>query len=548
LTLPRSTLLLVTLVPALAGIAVFANTVGNPLLYDDPLAVEMASLPVGQLATHRNGLTYLTIALDHGLWGSWPAGYHLTNVLLHGVCSALVALCTLTLGGRPRVAALCGLLFAVHPVHTEVAASIENRKEMLALLFALGSIILYRDRGRRHPGWCYAGALLCVALGMHAKEVAAVGVVVMLPFADLLPDSERRADFATRRRRATRRALPFVILGVLATAWYGGNVLRAFAPSAVARNVGSTFASYAEVLTATAASVPAVGRLLVYPARLSTDYPAPVNRRFTDSRAVAGALLVIGWIVATAGVARRAPLLAFGLAWTLIMYLPTANVVPLTSHFLAERYLYVPSFGLCLVAALGFERLHARAPAGPRRALVVALVIIILGAGAARSVDRNQDWRDAVSLWTAALEANPEGSGKIHGELGLALVEAGRGTDAIAHLQRALEIGPPETDFHNNLALALEREGRLAEALPHFEHALAMEPTNPLFRYNLGRTLVAVGRVDEGLAHLRTVSREETWRDLPPSVGAALAARGTSPAALRTTLKAWLAARDGSRP
>jgi len=548
LILPRSTLLLVALVPALAGIAVFANTIGNPLLYDDPLAVEMARLPAEQLITHRNGLTYLTIALDHGLWGPRPAGYHLTNVILHGVCSALVALCTLALGGHARVATLCGALFAVHPVHTEVVASIENRKEMLALLFVISSVILYRHRVHRRFGWSYAGAIVCVALGMHAKEVAAVGVVVMLPLADFLPDGTGGTDIATRLRRVTLRALPLMVLGTLATAWYGGNVLRAFGPDAVADNVGHTFASYPEVLATSAASVPDTGRLLVYPARLSTHYPPRLERRFTDPRAVAGTLLVIGWVVATVSAARRAPLLAFGLAWTLIMYLPVSNVVPLTSHFLAERYLYVPSFGWCLVAALAFERLHAGARTARRRGLLIALLVAVLGAGAARSVARNREWRDAVSLWTAALRAVPEGSGKIHGELGRALVEAGRDADAITHLQRAVEIGPAETDFHNNLALALERNGRTAEALLHFERALTMEPTNPLFRYNLGRTLVAVGRVDEGLAHLRIVAREETWRDLPPWVGAALMARGTSPAELRATLQRWLAARDGPAP
>jgi tetratricopeptide (TPR) repeat protein len=535
-------LLLAALAPALVGIAVFANTLANPLLYDDPLALEMASAPVQQLATHRYGLTYLTVKLDQGLWGSWPAGFHLANVLFHGAASALAALAAVALGARPAVGLLCGLLFAVHPVHSEVVASIENRKEILALLFAASGLILYRCRARRYRGWCYAGALACVALGMHAKEVAAVGMVVMLPLADLLPEVDGPTSFAARLRRTAWRALPLAILGVLATAWYGGNALRAFTPDAIAQNVERSSASYPEVLASSAASVPDVGRLLVYPARLSVAYPQPAERRLGDARALAGALVVIGWLAAAVSVARRSPLLAFGLAWTPIMYLPVSNVVPLTPHFLAERYLYVPSFGFCLVLALGLERLRARATAGPLRALVVALIIAVLCAGAARSVVRNRDWRDPVSLWTAALEAAPEGSSTIHGELGRALMQVGRDAEAIPHLLRAVESGLVEAEFHSNLGLALDRNGYPAEAVPHFERALAMEPTNPLFRYNLGRALVGAGRVEEGVVHLRILTHPDAWTDPPPWVSAALTARGTSADELRATLREWLAA------
>jgi tetratricopeptide (TPR) repeat protein len=381
-----------------------------------------------------------------------------------------------------------------------------------------------------------------VALAMHAKEVAAVGLVAMLPLSGLLPGQDS-ADSAQRRRRTMRRTLPLLVLGVLATGWYGGRVWRAFTPEDIARNTGSTFTTYGEVLATSAGSIPDVGRLLVYPARLSADYPPHVQRRLTERRSIAGLVLLAGWVAAAAAAVRAAPIFAFALAWTLIMYLPVANVVPLTNYFLAERYLYVPSFGLCLAGALVLAGLSTRSTARPLRVLVAAFTLVLLLAGAARSSLRNRDWRDAVSLWTSALRAVPQGSSRIHAELGLALLEAKRGPEAIPHLQLAVEIGPVEADFHNNLALALEQAGRPAEAATHYERALAMEPENPLFRYNLGRTLVTVGRPADGLAHLRIVAHEDAWVDAPPWIGAALAARGTSPAELRATLSTWLAAR-----
>ena len=84
----------------------------------------------------RYGLTIASVHLDHLLWSGWVPGFHLTNVLLHAVATALVTAMALTLGAGRAAALWCGLLFAVHPVHVEAVASVENRKEILAAIFA----------------------------------------------------------------------------------------------------------------------------------------------------------------------------------------------------------------------------------------------------------------------------------------------------------------------------------------------------------------------------------------------------------------------------
>jgi hypothetical protein len=255
-------------------------------------------------------------------------------------------------------------------------------------------------------------------------------------------------------------------------------------------------------------------------------------------------LLTLSWIAVAALLARRAPVAAFSMVWTLVMYLPVSNVVPLTPFFVAERYLYVPSFGVCLTVALGIEALH-RSLAGDGtkawvRAAPIGLAAVLIVTGAMRSAVRNRDWRDGLSLWTSALRTVPEGSGKIHGELGLVLWELGRGNEAIRHLTRALDIGPEEADFHNNLALALLQARRPSEAIGHLRRALEMRPEEPLTRFNLARTLLEVGKADEALVHLRHVAREEAWHDVSPTTKAALAERGLSAAEFRVTIRRWL--------
>jgi hypothetical protein len=533
LTRDRRVAALVVAAPAAIAALLYAATLQNGLVYDDPAALEVARAPLGELLVHRFGLTYLSIRLDEALWGGWLPGFHLTNVLLHATCSALAALLTLHLTGRPLLAFLTGGLFAVHPVHVEVVASIENRKDMLAMILAVTSVLLYRARRRPALGW--AGSLVALLLALHAKDAAAIGVVGVLPLAGLLPRPDHDVPWAERVAMTERRVVPLVALGIAATVWYGGNLAGKLRSDAIESTTASACTTYGCVLGTSAAALPQVVRLLVWPARLSADYRTYPVRGLLKPPALAGISLALGMAAAALVLAAPSPVAAFAVTWIGITYLPVSNVVPLTPYFLAERYLYLPSYGFCLLVAMGLERLLRR-----RRVLLVAVAAAILAAGAMRSLVRIRDWRDDLTLWTAALRAVPEGSARIHGELGRALSRAGRAAEALPHLQTAVDLDPLRPDAHSDLGLALLESGRPAEAIPAFRRSLDLWPDNELIRFNLARTLLDAGERDEAVALLRMVASEEAWRNATPAVRAALAARGMTPEEFRRRVQIWL--------
>jgi hypothetical protein len=133
----------------------------------------------------------LTYAIDYALWGLNPTGYHLTNLLLHTVAAALVAVCTMTVTRRRAVGTLAGILFAIHPVAVEVVPVTSRRQDTLLTMFVLVSLTLfvrwYRATapGERFP-WRWAshrplgGALLAYALALGAKETAVVVPVLVV--------------------------------------------------------------------------------------------------------------------------------------------------------------------------------------------------------------------------------------------------------------------------------------------------------------------------------------------------------------------------------
>ena len=525
----RRAVALVVAAPAVIAALVYAQTLGHGAVYDDPAALEMARQPIFELLTHRFGLTYLSIRLDQALCG-WMPCYHLTNIVLHAACSALAGLLALTLTGRPWVGLLTGALFAVHPVHVEVVASIENRKDMLAMLFGTTSVLLYRSRA----AWGYAASLVALLLALSAKDAAAIGIVGLLPLAGMLPWPDEEVPWSERVAMTVRRLVPLVVVGVLMTVWYGGNLAEKFTPQAVAFTTDRACSTYGEALATSAAAIPEVARLLVFPMRLSADYPTRPQRGLTTAPALTGVAIVLAAVALALWLAPRAPVAAFAVAWVATTYLPLSNVVPLTAYFVAERYLYVPSFGICLLAALAIDRLSGR------RAVALALAAVVLLAGAIRARVRVRDWRDDVTLWTAALRVFPEGSARIHSELGRVLAEDGRTEEALPHLEAALALEPTRPEAHSHLGFALLKAGRVSEALPHFRRALELSPENPLVRHNLAMALLAAGEREEAIRELGIVASEEAWRNLPAAVLAAVKRRGMTPEEFRARVRGWL--------
>lgn len=528
---PPRTALLVALVPALVAASTMAAVLANGFVYDDPMAVELARLPAAELAFRRFGLSYLSIHVDRLVWDAWAPGLHATNLVLHAAASALAALLALRVSAAPAAALVTGLLFAVHPVHVEAVASIENRKDILAMAFVAITALLWLRPSR--AWWTMPAAIGAWLLALLAKDAAAIGLVVMLPLADLLlrPAAERRA--------AIVRAVPLIAVAVLAIALSAGALVDRFSPQAVAAATTGHMHGYGESLRTTLASVPTVARLLVAPVTLSADYPIRIPASLADARPLAGTLLLVAWVTVAAVAARRRPVTAWAMAWVLVMYLPVSNLVPLTQFFVAERYLYVPSFGICLLAALGLDALRrARTPA--LRAAALGVTAALVAGGAVRSAVRTRDWYDDLTLWSAAIAALPDASSKTHGQLALALSNARRGAESIPHFERALALGPESADLHNNLGLELMRIGRTNEAARHFQRALELWPGNPLVHFNLGTALLAVGRRDEGLEQYRIVLRDETWERLPPALAAALGSNGQTPGAVRQSLVDWI--------
>jgi tetratricopeptide (TPR) repeat protein len=514
------------------SVAAYANAFGHELVFDDITLVggngRIRSLRrIGECFTTNfwgegwsdglyRPLVLVSLALNHAVSGIDTWSYALVNVLLHAVVACLVFATVQSLGAGRLAAGAAGVLFAVHPVHTEAVDAIVGRAESMCALFALAALLAHHaipcppHVGRTRA--LAAGALLAALLSKE-NAVAVPGVLIAMDL--LVPRVEADGAPARWRERLDDYGVYAAVLAVyLALRW---SVLGRLGPDPASISVldnplvptftaasGRVYgvAASERVLTAIAVFAEDL-RLLAWPARLSADHSLnqiPIARTIADPRVVIGLVFAFGSAGLAAATRRRAPLVAFGLAFLWIALSATSNVALPVGTILAERLLYLPSIGVVIAVGVGIGVL-----ARSRRQVAVGLLVALTALGAARTWTRNPDWSTPRSLWEATAAASPE-SAKALVELGKVLwneAEAGEraGTGAAAVLaareravllfERALVIYPDYDAAPDHLADLYRKLGDLDAAIGAQERALEIRPDDPAAGTGLGVLLVA---------------------------------------------------------
>jgi Flp pilus assembly protein TadD len=519
---------------AAAVIAVYAQAVSFEFLaYDDPgYVTENAHVQAGltgegidwSLRSGENGnwhpLTWISLMLDVLLLGRGPGGFHAVNVLLHLIATLLLYLVLKRMTGAVGPSAFTAALFALHPAHVESVAWIAERKDVLSALFWFLTLGVYAGYAARPAAGRYVLLIVTFALGLMAKPM-----LVTLPFVLVLLDVwplgrlARPDDSAAATRAGLGRLLlEKVPLLALAAASSVVTFLVQRAAGAVlpmerlplgARlaNAGLSYWRY-------------IGKL-VWPLHLS-----PFYRFEADWSSWEIALAWAGLAAATALVlsqVRRLPFLAVGWLWYLGTLVPVIGLVQVGRQAMADRYTYIPSVGLFIMAAWGLAALAstARIP----RATIAAAAGIVLVLLSARTFVQARYWKSTVTLFEHAVEENPRNA-MAHNMLGSALDEQGRTAEAEQHLRQALALEPGFASAHLSLGLLLAKRGETTEAASHLEQALRTKPNNAPAHKVLGGILGRMGRLEEAGEQFAEAARlDPTDPEARYSLGLTLAAR-----------------------
>lgn len=312
-----------------------------------------------------------------------------------------------------------------------------------------------RKPGRTSAPW-YAASLFCYGIGTLSKE-SALPFPAAIVLGDLL--------FRTNPGRPLRERIR-VLLALNLMRYLGFAAVAAASLFARARVLGSLVpeADLSDPLTNPLFELGAGWRvlnalwvtvlylrLLVAPVRLSYDYSyaqVPVIDSLGDPRVIVALGTVALALVISAWTFRRAPAACFGVGFFVVTFAMVSNVLVPIGTIMAERLLYTPSIGFCLLVALVAGALARRVGRERHRVFFAVVMSLVVVPHAVRSIERNRDWKDSTTLYIQDLESAPR-STKVQDNAGWAFLLGGEAERALGRFERAIELGKGPEWFLN---------------------------------------------------------------------------------------------------
>ena len=496
---------------------------GIPELFtDDSLAPHLKQLGIKeQIITggRYRPFSLAIFACGVSLWGNHPLGFHVCNILLF-LGSVLVFFHLLErLEIQSKWAFLIALLFAIHPIHTEVVANIKSADELwVFLLGGLAALLALRPVLR----WTHhLGILLLLLLAFLSKETA-LAWVILIPIMHWLTYSSAYSSIKTA-------IVPVLAVGLYALMrfsaienvqsgsmmhdplnnpliqvqgqWVSTNTTDSSNAVLSFKGVSRAFTPTEHKATVAAILLEYV-RLMVKPWPLSYDYSPPYIRAMNwgSPAAIGGALLCLGSLILSIGLLRQRRRSGLAIVWFWVPLLPVCNLFFPVGTLLAERFLMLPSAGFCLLVGLG----AAAVPLRYDRYRNIALLGIIVP-WCVLTVVRNREWASNERLLTAAIVHTPN-SARPHLSYGdmkvrAALVMQDTTTQkmeleiAATQLEHGLALHPMHYLSWHALGAAHFNLKNYTAAIYDYQVAQALSPNDAMTRQNLAAAMRMKGTV-----------------------------------------------------
>lgn len=453
-------------------------------------------------------LTWISLASDYHFAQYHPWIYHLHNLILHALNTVLVFFVSLRLlnlaektkteslpqGPRntgththsesgkaigkpsskiqnqklttreePRsslplwaIAGLGSLLWGLHPIHVESVAWCSERKDVLCAFYFLLSLFFYLGYptppgfiGAKKRTWFLALSFFSFILSLLAKPMA-ITLPLILVLLDIRPLGRLREGFLNLLKEKTLffiASIVFAVVTYYAQAKAGAMLLMQDLP--LDFRVMNAFHSIVFYLY----------KFLV-PTGLAPYYPMPADKNPFTLVNMGAALAVLILSAAFFLLRKKFPYLSIAGLYFLVTLGPVLGIVQVGLQASADRYTYLPSLGLFLLAAAQLVKWTSPKPA----TLALAGLVLTLGLGAG-TLRQLSTWKNSIALW-----------------------------------ENAVKLFPDARVPHANLARSYALSRRNDEALREFDIAITMPPPDPHLNMEKGAVYIAQNQVDQGIA------------------------------------------------
>ena len=494
---------------------IYANSIRNNYAYDDIVVCTQNKYVQSKLSNVKeiftkgytygfNGIntdyhrpiTLLSLAVEVYLYGNKPHRHHLINVLLFSLsCVVLYLLLRKILIKYNFILPLIiSLLYAAHPIHTEVVANIKSRDEIFCFLFFILSLyylMIYFEKKN-----IYKMIISCAFyfLSLLSKENA-ITFFIIFPMVIFYFTN-------TNFKKSILFAVPYLAL-LLAYIGIRYAVIESVSLSTkieIANNSLMAAGSYADRLATAFAMFGKYLQLLIFPITLSCDYSfnsIPIVN-WMNPKAFISFIIFAGALIYALITLPKKNYFSFAILFFIITFFATSNIFILINCSMAERFIYVPSLAFCIIIGLALVKIFKVDIIGKNKkglAPVYWILGITIVLYSFKTIDRNPDWQDNEHLFKTDAVSMPNNF-RLHNNVGISdkaksetapdpASKSDLLNEAVSEYNKSLAILPQGGAWYD-VAVCYYKLNDIANAKNAFNNCLKYDPKNISANNDLG--------------------------------------------------------------
>jgi protein O-mannosyl-transferase len=431
-------------------------------------------------------VTTFSFMIDFAIGKGNPLVYHCTNILIHTFNSVLLFLFLDDVLKNIKIAFLVSFIFVIHPINIETVAWISSRKDLLSTFFMLLSLLYYSKNCSIKITLKHYLVLMClISFSVFSKVQTAFIPLLFL----LLDYSKGRKLSLSVYLEKLPLFIPVILAGIInlsAQKEYG--YLNYGMDYSILEKVFLTFYSTSHYIFNS-----------VIPVSLSVFYPYPFkpNDTFLLNDTILPLIFVVCCILAIKYKVWKNKTILLGILWFLASISIAIGVSWNRDHIIADKYSYFSSIGVYLLLVFGLYQFKNKAVTfrwvltGGVLCYILFLFLI--------SINRIELWNSPEKLFADASEKFPK-SEIILNTLASEEINSGKISEALKHLDRALEISPDYIDALYNKGNANALKGNHTMAIQNFTDAIALNKSYYKSWFGRGCSYMKTGQYSEAIS------------------------------------------------
>ena len=533
-TIDNKLVLKLSMVIALFAFLLYSNTLKHQFVLDDYSVIKENQLTKGGTASlkeifassYRTGygnnennlyrpLTKAMFAIEWQLSPNNPHFHHLINVLMYAfVCVLLFIVLVRYSKIDIYILFIITMLFAAHPIHTEVVANIKSRDEISSMLFLLLSLLSISHFLTNKKKLLLVSSLFCFFLALLSKESA----IVYIALAPLFIYFFTETSFKNNLRITGSLAIVGFLYILLHIKIIGSIGIKNIPV------IDNSLLYTSDFIQQKATAILIMGKyflLLLFPHPLSCDYSfntIPIVSSFANLGFLLALFFHIFLLYFAIKNIKGKHLLSFCILFYLGSMVLASNILMLIGTHLAERLLFFPSIAYCLASVYlvckllkiditeASYKVKSLFNMNGSLLMVIGVVLILFSI---KTYSRNKDWKSDTTLFGHDLKTVPNSAhmlfyyaNNLANKDSLNAVKnpverEKRLVTAQKSITKALELYELFPDAHNVAGRIYYEQKNYQAAFKSYSRAMEMNPGKGMYHNNAGTCLFSIGNYEE---------------------------------------------------